>query len=113
MIKKVNEQEFYKTIEQYDYDVQESNTGNTKFSVNKKLLGFISHTNWGNEYFIVEDAIAELTSVKFIKGVLTTSVICSIITGIFEYILISKVSPVSLVPLAVGLSIFLYKHLKG
>jgi len=113
MFKKVEKQEFRKTIGQHDYDVWESEIGNIEFSVNDKILGLICYTDCGREYFISEYFSEELSLNKSIEKILIASIICSIIASIFENIFLDKISGISLVPLFIGLIILLYVYSKG
>ena len=112
MFKKVEKQEFRKTIKQYDYDVWKSKIGTIEFSVNDKILGLICYTDYGREYFISEYFTEELSLNKLIEKILIASIICSIVASIFENIFLDKISGISLVPLFIGLNILLYVYSK-
>lgn len=112
MLKKVEKQEFYKTIKPHDYDIWKSETGNIEISVNNKILGLIHCTNWGNEYFVSEYFEKKPALNKSIEKILIVSIICSIVASIFENIFFDKISGISLVPLFIGLNILLYVYSK-
>lgn len=112
MLRKVDKKEFHELIRPYDYDVWESELGNIEFSVNDKIIGMICYSEIGREFFVSDYTERELALNKSCEKILIISVLSSLAASIIENILLSRISGLSLVPLFIGLNIFLYMYSK-